>query len=143
MSDDLMDEAADDNLVDDDAGDDAADAAAMADSTDDTAEYDPVSEARISYETCVPPGEFPVECPYCERPLESEELLALHKGLDHWQRLADEEREAFRETYQGENADLRTFRLKMLGVLILAYFVFLFVYSYYTTDPFSAGLFVV
>ena len=96
-----------------------------------------------TYETRVPPGESPVRCPHCDRPLESEELLVLHKGLDHWTKLSDEEREAFREAYQAETSDLRTFRLKMLGLLVLAYFAFLFVYSYYTTDPFSAGALVV
>jgi hypothetical protein len=95
-----------------------------------------------SDETRVPPGESPVRCPHCDRPLESEELLVLHEGLNHWQALDDEDREAFREAYQAETGDLRTFRLKMLGVLILAYFAFLFVYSYYTADPFSTGLFV-
>ena len=95
-----------------------------------------------TYETRVPSGESPVRCPYCDRPLENEDLLTLHEGLDHWQELDDEEREAFREAYQAETGDLRTFRLKMLGLLILAYFAFLFVYSYYTSDPFSAGLFV-
>ncbi|NEU56650.1 C2H2-type zinc finger protein [Halorussus sp. MSC15.2] len=88
-------------------------------------------------ETEVPPGESPAECPYCGRPLESEELLVLHEGIDHWDRLDDDRREAFRETYQRENDDLRTFRLKLLGLLVLVYFVFLFVYSVETTDPYS------
>jgi hypothetical protein len=121
--------------------------------TDESSKADAQSDAAIPndadlptdrvYETQVPPGESPVRCPHCDRPLETEELLILHEGLDHWTELSDGEREAFREAYRAENSDLRTFRLKMLGVLILAYFVFLFVYSYYTTDPFSAGLFVV
>ena len=109
----------------------------------DDAGDDELPERQLVYETRVPSGESPVECPYCERPLESEELLVLHKGLDHWERLADEEREAFRETYRDENDDLRTFRLKMLGLLVLLYFAFLFVYSYFTSDPYSVGLLVV
>ncbi|WP_238392262.1 DUF7410 domain-containing protein [Halorussus amylolyticus] len=91
-------------------------------------------------ETRVPPGESPAECPYCERPLESEDLLALHKGLDHWEDLSDPERETFREVYADETESLRTFRLKILGILVVVYFGFLFVYSYYTTNPFSAAL---
>jgi hypothetical protein len=90
-----------------------------------------------TYDTEIPPGESPADCPYCGRPLESEELLVLHEGLDHWERLDDDRRERFRELYRRENDDLRTFRLKSLGLLVLIYFAFLFVYSYYTTDPFA------
>ena len=88
-----------------------------------------------AYETRVPADESPVECPYCDRPLETEELLVLHEGIEHWERLDD-------ETYQRENEDLRTFRLKMLGLLVVVYFAFLFIYSYYTNDPFSVATLV-
>jgi len=101
----------------------------------DTDASDPVDETR--YETRVPPGESPVECPYCGRPLESERLLVLHEGLDHWERIDEERRETFRETYTGEREDLRTFRLKMLALLVVVYFAFLFVYSYVSNDPYS------
>jgi hypothetical protein len=114
----------------------------MSDDGDESAERSPISETPVPYETRVPSSESPVECPYCERPLESEKLLILHEGLDHWERLSDEEREAFREAYRDENADLRTFRLKMLGLLVLLYFAFLFVYSYFTSDPYSVGFVV-
>ena len=90
-----------------------------------------------TYDTEVPPDESPVECSHCGRPLESERLLALHEGIDHWERLDDERREEFRETYRRENDDLRTFRLKMLGVLVVVYFAFLFVYSVQMNDPYS------
>ena len=96
----------------------------------------------LTYETRVPPDESPVECPYCERPLESEELLVLHKGLDHWEELSKAERETFQSAYADETEELRTFRLKVLGLLVIVYFGFLFVYSYYTNDPISGGLFV-
>lgn len=98
---------------------------------------------REPYETRVPADDSPVRCPYCERPLESETLLVLHKGLDHWTHLSDEEQEAFREAYADESDDIRTFRLKMLGLLVLLYFGFLFVYSYFTTDPLSAAALLV
>lgn len=91
---------------------------------------------HVEYETDVPSDESPVSCPYCTRPLGDEELLALHKGLDHWEQLDDAEQEAFSEAYQGETDELRTFRLKMLGILMLVYFGFLFTYSYFSTNPF-------
>jgi len=95
------------------------------------------SADETGYETSVPPEESPAECPYCGRPLESERLLVLHEGLDHWERLDDDRREAFQEAYVGEGDDLRTFRLKMLALLVVVYFGFLFVYSYMMEDPFS------
>ncbi|WP_135826703.1 C2H2-type zinc finger protein [Halorussus ruber] len=101
-----------------------------------------MSEITPAYDTDVPPDESPVECPYCERPLESAELLVLHEGIEHWERLDDDRREEFRETYQDESDDLRTFRLKMLGLLVVVYFAFLFVYSIYTNDPLSAATLV-
>ncbi|WP_244605497.1 DNA-binding protein [Halorussus marinus] len=99
-----------------------------------------MSSETATHETRVPPDESPAECPYCQRPLESAELLTLHKGLDHWERLDDDERERFRETYAAESESLRSFRLKLLGLLVVLYFAFLFVYSYVTTDPISAGM---
>ena len=88
------------------------------------------------YDTDVPTGETPITCPYCQRPFGSRRLLALHKGLDHWERIDDGEREAFSEAYRDESANLRTFRLKMVGILIVVYFAFLFVYSYFSANPF-------
>lgn len=116
----------------------------MTGDTDIDSDLDPGSDIDTAlYETRVPPDESPAECPYCQRPLESEELLILHEGLDHWEQLSDDERETFRETYSHETDDLRTFRLKMLGLLVLLYFAFLFVYSAVTDDPISATLVVV
>jgi len=99
-----------------------------------------MSSETATYETRVPPDESPAECPYCRRPLERDDLLTLHKGLDHWERLGDDERERFREAYAAESESLRTFRLKLLGLLVVLYFAFLFVYSYVTTDPISAEM---
>ncbi|MFC4549427.1 MULTISPECIES: C2H2-type zinc finger protein [Halorussus] len=101
------------------------------------------AEEGTAYETSVPADASVVECPDCGRPLRDRERLVLHRGLDHWERLDDGEREAFRDAYRSENEDLRLFRLKMLGLLVLLYFAFLFVYSYFTDDPLSASLFVV
>ncbi|WP_276300777.1 C2H2-type zinc finger protein [Halorussus lipolyticus] len=92
-----------------------------------------------TYDTDVPSGESPAECPYCGRPLESEKLLVLHEGIDHWERLDDARREEFRATYTDESDDLRTFRLKLLGLLVVVYFAFLFAYSVVMEDPLAAA----
>lgn len=74
--------------------------------------------------------ELPVyECEYCGRPFAREEWLALHRGRAHPGVLADQEVEAFREAYADEEADLRRFRLKALGTLIVLYFGLLMVYA--------------
>jgi len=52
----------------------------------------------------------------------------LHKGVEHLQQLDADEQDAFTATYSDEEAELRTFRLKALGVLVLLYFGFLITY---------------
>jgi len=51
---------------------------------------------------------------------------------EHYDRLDDAEREAFDEAYLAENADLRSFRLRALAVLVLLYFGFLILYAVVT-----------
>jgi hypothetical protein len=77
----------------------------------------------------VPDDETPSVCPDCGRPLPDERLLALHRGLDHYDSLDDDEREAFEAAYRDERDDLRVFRLKALLVLVVLYFAFLFAYA--------------
>lgn len=76
----------------------------------------------------VPEGATVRTCSYCGRRLPSEELLVLHRGLDHPDRLDDREVEAFREAYDAEGADVHRFRIVALGVLVVLYFGFLYVY---------------
>lgn len=86
-------------------------------------------------ETDVPPDETPAVCGYCGRPLQTERLLALHRGLDHYADLGESEREAFSEAYREEEAELRRFRIYALGALVLLYFGFLIIYALETTGP--------
>jgi hypothetical protein len=67
-------------------------------------------------------------CPYCERSFHADRLRTLHKGLDHPDRIDDDERTAFRETYRSEGQEIREFRLKVIGGLVLLYFLTLFAY---------------
>ncbi|MFB6081758.1 MAG: C2H2-type zinc finger protein [Halanaeroarchaeum sp.] len=68
-------------------------------------------------------------CPYCDRREPTEHLLALHVGEEHWERATEAERERFRSAYEMESEDLWRFRLTAIGVLVLLYFGFLFLYA--------------
>jgi hypothetical protein len=69
------------------------------------------------------------ECEHCGRPFARESWLALHRGQAHPGALDDEEIASFREAHADEEADMRRFRLKALGTLVLVYFALLMVYA--------------
>jgi hypothetical protein len=87
---------------------------------------------RTDVETAVPDGAPTHRCDYCERPFARESYLTLHHGLAHDGVLTDEEREAFEAAYAEEQASLRRFRIVALGLLVLLYFGFLFVFAVVT-----------
>jgi hypothetical protein len=70
-----------------------------------------------------------IRCEYCDRRFAEDDLLALHRGLSHPERLGENEREAFEAAYVGEEEGLRLFRLKALLALMALYFMLLFAYS--------------
>lgn len=70
-----------------------------------------------------------VQCGYCGQRFAGGDLLALHRGLSHPERVTEREREAFESAYAAEDEDLRLFRLKALLALMLLYFCLLFAYS--------------
>lgn len=81
-------------------------------------------------ETTVPGnGAPPNECDYCDRPFPTSDRLDLHRGIEHFGRLDESERETFEAARAEERDDLSRFRLKALGVLVLLYFGFLFLYA--------------
>lgn len=77
----------------------------------------------------VPSGEPAYECPYCGRPFPEERLLALHRGLDHLDRLDDEERDAFESAYAAETEPLKRYRIAAVGVLVVLYFGLLMAFA--------------
>ena len=85
---------------------------------------DPVPE-----EYDLPPDADPAVCGHCGAPFADAELLALHRGIDHAAALDAAERDAFDEAYESEQEQLRLFRLKALGALVLLYFGLLMTYS--------------
>ncbi|MCG1002413.1 MULTISPECIES: hypothetical protein [Halobacterium] len=68
-------------------------------------------------------------CSYCGEPFPSERLRALHRGLEHYGSLDDDERAAYEDAYHSEADDLRSFRLRALAALVALYFGFLMVYA--------------
>jgi hypothetical protein len=79
----------------------------------------------MNYDT----DEDAVRCAYCDRPFGDERRLALHRGLVHEHELTPEERAAFEDTRETEREELRLFRLKALGVLVLLYFGLLMAFA--------------
>ena len=82
--------------------------------------------------TTVPNDVQPETCPYCGRPLHDTEAVTLHKGLEHWDELSNDEQDEFRTMYVEEQSDLRRFQLQAMLALVLIYFGFLFMYSIVT-----------
>lgn len=83
-----------------------------------------------SVNTEVPPKETPVGvCDHCGQPFATTERLVLHKGLEHFQALTEQEQDAFIAARSEEADDLRMLRFKALGMLIIVYFGFLFLYA--------------
>lgn len=79
------------------------------------------------------PPERPAEtCPYCGRPFPDAEILTLHKGRTHAERLSEEERTAVRGAREREADEVRMFQLQALGLLVLLYFGFLMTYAVVT-----------
>jgi predicted nucleic acid-binding Zn ribbon protein len=72
-------------------------------------------------------------CRVCGRSFPTERLLVLHRGVRHPGELADEELAAYREAYADEQSRLRSFRLRALGVLVLLYFGFLFLFALFAS----------
>ncbi|MFC7213010.1 hypothetical protein ACFQO4_02800 [Saliphagus sp. GCM10025334] len=76
------------------------------------------------------PEEGPaLTCPYCARPLQTEELLTYHVGLAHDDVCSDAERETFEEAREDEEFDLFTFHAKAAVSVFLIYFMFVFLYG--------------
>ena len=94
-----------------------------------TGQSDAAQPETARPETAVPADETPVVCPYCGFELRATKQYRLHLGLEHYEALSDEEREAFKDTYTEEESLLNRFRIIALGGLVVLYFGFLLVYA--------------
>ena len=68
------------------------------------------------------------DCPYCDRVFARANYRDLHLGVEH-DRLTDAERAAFADAREAEEEALTLFRYKALGLLVVAYFLFLMAYA--------------
>jgi len=75
------------------------------------------------------PDDDAVRCAYCDRPFADERHLALHRGLAHEDDISEADREAFEAARAAERQQLRLFRLKALGVLVVLYFGLLMAFA--------------
>ncbi|EMA07350.1 hypothetical protein [Haloferax denitrificans] len=67
-------------------------------------------------------------CTACGEAYPTERLLVLHRGARHPDDLDAAEVEAYREAYYEEEDELKSFRIRALGVLVLLYFGFLMLF---------------
>lgn len=69
-------------------------------------------------------------CPYCDRRFARDDYRDLHLGVDHEDLLTDAERERYEVALAEEEEQLRLFRYKALGLLVLVYFGFLMLFAF-------------
>ena len=72
-------------------------------------------------------------CRVCHQSFPQQHLLILHRGVRHWSDLTEEERSQYRREYEHEEQQIRSFRIRALGVLVVLYFGFLFLYAIYAS----------
>ena len=72
-------------------------------------------------------------CDDCGRAFHTADLRVLHRGVRHPDALDAAERDAYREVYADEEAAIRSFRIRALGILVVLYFGLLFLYVIYAS----------
>lgn len=78
-----------------------------------------------------PPADATVHsCEYCHAVEPTAELLALHRGLEHYEKLDSDEQSAYETAYAAEQSAISRFRLLALGALIVLYFGLLMIYAF-------------
>ena len=95
--------------------------------SDATATGDPAADDTGSSRDA--PEDGSPTCGYCGRSFAREEYRDLHLGVEHGAAMTDAERVAFSEAREAEERALRLFRYKVLGLLVVVYFLFLMAYA--------------
>jgi len=68
-------------------------------------------------------------CAHCGERLPTAQLLALHRGLAHYEALSARERAAFETARAAERTELRRVRLQAVAGLVVVYFGLLLAYA--------------
>lgn len=90
---------------------------------------DGTADTAVEETYAVPAGGEAHVCRYCGAREPDAELLALHRGLTHYDRLDEAERAAYEAAYRAEQERIRRFRLVALGSLVALYFGSLMLYA--------------
>lgn len=69
-------------------------------------------------------------CPHCGRPFRTDHLLTLHLGETHTGKLSDAEVRAYEAARDEEDDQLFVFHLKVLAIITLVTFVFIYTYTF-------------
>jgi hypothetical protein len=77
----------------------------------------------------VPDDDPAAICEHCGTPLATESLLDLHRGLEHEADLSADERERLEAARADERERLSTFRITVIGALVVLYFGLLITYA--------------
>jgi hypothetical protein len=77
----------------------------------------------------VPDDDTAAVCERCETPFVTESLLDLHRGLEHDADLSSDERDRFEAARADERERLSTFRITVIGALVVLYFGLLITYA--------------
>jgi len=72
-------------------------------------------------------------CPYCGRPFVTDHLRTLHIGEEHPEAMSDAEAERYAAADDQESDDLFIFHIKVLALITLIMFVFLYSYTFVWT----------
>lgn len=70
------------------------------------------------------------DCPYCSQVFARADYRDLHLGVGHEERLTAEQRDAYETALTEEERELRLFRYKALGLLVVVYFSFIILYAF-------------
>ena len=117
----------------------ASNTAADADDAADAGEFRPIDDPSATEPALADGSETGgsgpngYRCRVCGRSFPAAHLLVLHGGVRHPSELTERESAEYRAEYEREERQIRSFRIRALGTLVVLYFGFLFMYAIYAS----------